>query len=203
MLRHPVPSLLLCTLVFVLPRAVHCAVCARVTGNGSKHRICNGFGFANRLCQRLHIDALGCATVQLYDEQGRPVLSFQHDQRIYASQTAQSAMPGRLPQDQGLISPAWRGPRETSLYLRGKIEAIQSMIVKEGNVKSSADLTLREFDDIQVSAVAFCAIYNTHRRVCRKLIEALEEKRQQYRQIPAPLSITGCLPVGSPSRPRS
>ena len=72
------------------------------------------------------------------------------------------------------------------MYMLHADRAYWQMIVKEGNGKSSADLTLREFDDIQVSAVAFCAIYNTHRRVCRKLIEALEEKRQQYRQIPAP-----------------
>ena len=38
-------------------------------------------------------------------------------------------------------------------------------------------LTLRENDDLVKISKAFCAIYNTHWKVCQKLVDALQEMR--------------------------
>ena len=51
------------------------------------------------------------------------------------------------------------------------------MIVKDGNTHRNATLYLREGDNVEDSARTFCAIYNTHRSVCAKLVTALRELR--------------------------
>jgi len=61
--------------------------------------------------------------------------------------------------------------------LRGDVEAAQAMLVKDGNTQRSATLHLREGDSVEDSARSFCAIYNTHRTVCAKLVTALHELR--------------------------
>lgn len=120
-----------------------------------------------------------CDGLQLFDSLGRTVSMLGSGHRIHAELSDMRVTPGG-----GLLQHAWKGPPETSLLLRGRQQVVQAMSVREGGTNNTANLTLREFDNIEVLSWAFCAIYNTHRRVCRTLVDTLEEKRRDS-QLPA------------------